>query len=492
MGSLGLIEFIERFAGGRVLCIGDLMLDRFVTGQVDRISPEGPVPVFLTRRVSTMLGGVGNVARNVASLGGQASLVAVVGADGAAAEASALVRELAGGDGLLIEDPSRSTIVKTRFVAAGQQLLRVDEEQVHAIAPAIEELVVARCVTLFADCDAVVLSDYAKGVLTDRVLGEIIEQARRAGRPVIVDPKSRHYSRYAHASLITPNAKELAQMVGYPCDDDEAVIEAAREVRAAGAFDAIAVTRSEKGMTLVTGSGTVMHERATAQEVFDVSGAGDTVVASLAMVLAARGSLEIACRIANEAAGIAVSKSGTAAVGKEELRDAVHRRMESRRNRRAILDRTEVLDLVHGWRERALTVGFTNGCFDILHPGHVHLLNATKRHCDRLILAINSDASVRRLKGPERPINDVRSRAEVLSGLTAVDAVVAFDEDTPLTLIEALRPDVLVKGGDYTIETVVGADVVQGYGGKVILIDLLAGHSTTRMVESLRQPQGVA
>ncbi|MFW5681168.1 MAG: bifunctional heptose 7-phosphate kinase/heptose 1-phosphate adenyltransferase, partial [Pseudomonadota bacterium] len=277
-----MIELIDTFRDARVLCVGDLMLDRFVVGQVDRISPEGPVPVFLTRRTATMLGGVGNVARNVASLGGEVALVAVVGADAHAALAQGLVDELGAGSGSLIADATRSTIVKTRFVAAGQQLLRVDEEQVHDIDPAIEDMVVARCAALLPSCGAVVLSDYAKGVLTDRLLQRVIELARAHGRPVVVDPKSRRLDRYAGASVVTPNVKELAQIVGGPpCETDAAVEAAASGILADGVVDALVVTRSEKGMTLVTRDGRIAHKRATAQEVFDVSGAGDTVVATL-------------------------------------------------------------------------------------------------------------------------------------------------------------------------------------------------------------------
>lgn len=482
-----MIELIETFRGARVLCIGDLMLDRFVMGKVERISPEGPVPVFLTRRTTTMLGGVGNVARNVSSLDGKAVLLSVVGADAHAGLARGLVAQLDCNESVLVEDPSRSTIVKTRFVAAGQQLLRVDEEQVDDIAPAIENILVERCGQLIDGCGAVVLSDYAKGVLTDRLLRRVIDIARDHGRPVVVDPKSRHISRYAGASIVTPNVKELSQIVGRPCDNDEAVIEAAQEILGQGVTDALVVTRSEKGMTLVTADGTVAHKRATAQEVFDVSGAGDTVVATLGLAMAGGVELESACVLANEAAGVAVSKSGTAAVTRQELHDALYVRIDARRSRRVLVDWNEAARLVQAWRDGGLTVGFTNGCFDILHPGHVHLLEETRRHCDRLILGLNSDASVRRLKGPSRPINNALSRAEVLSGLTAVDAVVVFEEDTPLTLIERLHPDVLVKGGDYTVESIVGADLLQSYGGKVVVVDLLAGHSTTRIVDGLQQ-----
>jgi D-beta-D-heptose 7-phosphate kinase/D-beta-D-heptose 1-phosphate adenosyltransferase len=323
----------------------------------------------------------------------------------------------------------------------------------------------------------VVLSDYAKGVLTDAIVRGAIDAARAAGKPVIVDPKSRHFARYDGATLIKPNRKEAAEATGITDASDEASEEAGAAILAmAPALEAALVTRGGAGMTLSVRGQAPVHLPASAVEVFDVSGAGDTVAATLALAVAAGASLSDAARLANLAAGLVVAKLGTDVVTAAEL-TALAAPAEVK-----IADRDHARDIVAGWRARGLTVGFTNGCFDLLHPGHVSLLDQAKAACDRLIVGLNTDASVSVLKGPTRPVQKEQARATVLASLSSVDLVVLFGEETPLELIKAFHPDVLVKGADYTVETVVGSDVVLGYGGKVLLADLKQGQSTTALI----------
>ncbi|RUY61932.1 D-glycero-beta-D-manno-heptose 1-phosphate adenylyltransferase, partial [Mesorhizobium sp. M7A.F.Ca.CA.001.05.1.1] len=336
-----------------------------------------------------------------------------------------------------------------------------------------------------AHADIVILSDYGKGILLDGVAGDLIAICREAGKPVLVDPKGRDYARYAGATAITPNRKELGEAVGHAVFADDEIVAAARQLISAHGFDFVVATRSEKGMSVV-GPDEARHIATQAREVFDVSGAGDTVIASFALALAVGADTVMAASIANAAGGVVVGKRGTARLTVEELTGALFRSHGPTAHKDAILDATSAARMVAAWKEEGLSVGFTNGCFDILHAGHVSLLHAARSQCDRLVLGLNSDASVRRLKGAGRPVNDQHDRACVLAALASVDAVVVFEEDTPLALIEALLPDILVKGADYTVDTVVGADVVQKAGGRVVLVDLVAGKSTTNTIGKLR------
>jgi D-beta-D-heptose 7-phosphate kinase/D-beta-D-heptose 1-phosphate adenosyltransferase len=476
---------VDAMRGARVLCIGDLMLDRFIYGDVERISPEAPIPVVRIRREISMLGGAGNVVRNLVALGAKPAFVSVVGDDDAGREVGGLIGALDGVDPCLVVEPGRQTTIKLRYIAGSQQLLRADRETASAIAEITCRRVVDMIERLLPRVDLVVLSDYGKGVLCSGVLQATIQAARAAGRPVVVDPKGSDYQIYAGASLLTPNRKELAEASKMPVGSDEEIVAAARHLLEACAVDAVLATRSQDGMTLVTSDGEPRHLPAEAREVFDVSGAGDTVVATLAAALAGGVPLPQAAQLANVAAGIVVAKVGTAVAYAKEVAAAIH-------TQELLLDDTKVmgwdrlLDQAERWRHRGWRIGFTNGCFDLLHPGHVSLLRQAKAACDRLVVGLNSDASVQRLKGPTRPVQNETARATVLASLEAVDAVVLFDQDTPLELITALRPDVLVKGADYTIDKVVGADVVQAHGGKVLLADLEAGHSTTATIARMK------
>ena len=344
-----------------------------------------------------------------------------------------------------------------------------------------------------ANVDAVALSDYGKGVLSPRVVSFAIERARAAGLPVFVDPKTEDFGCYRGATCITPNLKELSAASRMPVAGGAEVVAAARKVMRDAEAAAILVTRSEKGMILVEAAGEVHVEKSRAREVFDVSGAGDTVIGVLALAHAAGQPMPSAMRLANTAAGIVVSKLGTATVEIDELiRERSSETHVGDQNPAKYLSVAEIEALVRRWKDRGLSVGFTNGCFDIMHAGHIALLAAARAHCDRLIVALNSDDSARRLKGPPRPVNALRDRCAVIAAVWAVDAVTSFDEDTPLDLIRRLKPDVLVKGGDYTIATVVGAEDVQAAGGRVVIVDLVGGHSTTATIGKLQAGSGFA
>ena len=472
------LALVEKLAEARVLVLGDVMLDRYVYGEVERMSPEAPVPVLRHQEQRAMPGGAGNVARNVAALGARALLIGLVGDDAGGRELAAMLGEEPGVEARLIIDPGRRTTVKTRFIAGRQQLLRVDDETpIHAARETAASLLSALQAALpFADI--VLFSDYAKGVLSDDVLARAIAVVHGAGKRLIADPKSRDFSRYAGADLLTPNRQELATATGESGNDDESIAAAARRAMAAGRIGAILTTRGERGMTLVAGAEPALHIAAEGREIFDVSGAGDTVIATLAAALAVGAGLPQAARLANAAAGIAVGKLGTAVVHPADLLGALQAR-DVLASEAKVVSLDTALERIQRWRGAGDLIAFTNGCFDLIHPGHVSLLAQAKAAGDRLVVGLNSDASVGRLKGPGRPVQNETARGIVLASLGAVDLVILFEEDTPLELIRAIRPEILVKGADYRVDQVVGADLVQGYGGRVLLADLLSGHSTT-------------
>ncbi len=479
----------EGFASARVMCLGDVMLDHFIYGEVSRISPEAPVPVFRVVRDNLMLGGAGNVARNLSALSAALVFVAFVGDDAAGHEVASLLAAEGGVDSRLQLLSGRRTTEKSRFVAGVQQLLRADREEVDDLNPAAEEQVLAAVRTGIGDCAVLTLSDYGKGLLTGRVLAEVLDLATARGIPSIVDPKGRDYRKYRGAFLVTPNRAELAEATGMAVKGDADVVAAARHVMESCGVRNVLVTRSQDGMTLIEEGGAVHHIPARAREVFDVSGAGDTVVAALAAALAAGGGLLGAARLANLAGGIVVGKIGTATASVAELK-AAEGTLTGGHGNGKLMDRELAGVRVRDWQEQGLTVGFTNGCFDLVHPGHMSLLRQARGTCDRLVVGLNSDASVKRLKGSARPVQEEVARATVLAAMQDVDAVVIFDEDTPLELVSVLVPDVLVKGADYAGKTVVGADIVTGAGGRVVLADLEPGFSTTRTVRRLTGDKG--
>ncbi|ARJ64436.1 bifunctional heptose 7-phosphate kinase/heptose 1-phosphate adenyltransferase [Magnetospirillum sp. ME-1] len=479
-----LVERVEKLRDIMVLCIGDAMLDRFVYGAVERISPEAPIPVLCIERETAMLGGAGNVVRNLVAVGAAPAFVSVVGDDAAGREVTRLVGEHGEIDPCIVVEPGRQTTIKTRFFASHQQLLRADRESRSPVDESIRDQLLTRVERLLPKAGVVVLSDYGKGVLAAPVAGELIRRAKAAGKPVIVDPKGTDYTIYAGATLVTPNRKELHEATGMAVDSDDDVVAAARHLIDTCGFEAVLVTRSQDGMTLVHSSGRINHLPAEAREVFDVSGAGDTVVATLAAALASGATLPEAAHLANVAAGIVVGKVGTAVAYADELVAALHHE-DLMLGDSKIVPAAAAAEMVDRWRRKGHKVGFTNGCFDLLHPGHVSILAQAKAACDKLVVGLNSDASVQRLKGPTRPVQSEASRATVLSSLATVDLVVIFGEDTPLEVIGVLKPDVLVKGADYTIDKVVGADLVQSWGGKVVLAELVDGQSTTNTIRKM-------
>jgi len=477
-----LAEAIRGLKRASVLVVGDAMLDRYVYGTVRRISPEAPVPVLAVDREVAMPGGAGNVVRNLTALGAAVAFVSVVGDDQAGSDLTGLIGGQPGVEPWLLVQGGRTTTTKTRFIANGQHLLRADQEIVQSIHPRLADRMVKIAGDAVAATAVLVLSDYGKGVLGGDTPRRLIEAAQAAGRKVVVDPKGRDYGRYAGADLVTPNRGELAEATGMKVDTEEAIIAAMRALRDAHGFHAVLVTRSEDGMTLLEGD-RIHHFPAEAEEVHDVSGAGDTVVSTLSAAMASGRSLPVAARLANIAAGLVVGKVGTAVVREEELTEAL---TPERGALRKVMSRASAAEQVERWRRRGWRIGFTNGCFDLLHPGHVHLLEQARSWCDRLVVGLNSDASVKRLKGPARPIQGEAARAAVLASLATADCVTVFEEDTPVELIRLLKPDVLVKGADYTVDQVVGGDIVQDYGGEVRLAQLLPGNSTTATVAKIK------
>ncbi|GAB6968496.1 D-glycero-beta-D-manno-heptose-7-phosphate kinase [Komagataeibacter kakiaceti JCM 25156] len=474
---------IENFNFGCLCIIGDVLLDQYVFGSVNRISPEAPVPVLLHSHRQAVPGGAANVAANAAALGCRVNLVGMVGADRAAHTLREVMApwktvNLQG----LVEDPVWTTITKTRVLSGQQQIMRIDQECVGTLSPDTPDRLIAAGLAALADADVLVCSDYAKGVLSDKVLAAMIGAAREKGIPVIVDPKRQTFEAYRGATLITPNRSEMTRATGLPLNTETEIDIAARTASEQFGGDVL-LTRSEAGMTLWRRDGESLHAVARRSEVCDVSGAGDTVLATVASVLSAGEMLETAVVLAAAAAAVSVSKLGTATVTREELSRELRSEM-SDVGMLATID--EAKEIVRNWRQHGAQVVFTNGCFDLIHPGHIGLIRAAAREGDKLIVALNTDSSVRRLKGESRPIQDEIARATVMGALRDVDLVVLFDEDTPLETIMALRPNVVVKGADYTEDQVVGGDFVKQYGGRVALVDILEGRSTSSLVKKAR------
>ncbi|EKF75426.1 bifunctional heptose 7-phosphate kinase/heptose 1-phosphate adenyltransferase [Alcanivorax hongdengensis A-11-3] len=469
---------IPALAKARVLVAGDVMLDRYWHGPTGRISPEAPVPVVRVTELEDRPGGAANVALNMAALGARAELVGITGDD----EAARILEERLAAAEVAChfqKVPALPTITKLRVISRQQQLLRLDfEEAFHDQDPAP---FAARVQAQLAHCGALVLSDYAKGALRD--CPGLIAMARDAGVPVLVDPKGTDFSPYRGATLLTPNLSEFEAVVG-AVKDEQDLIEKGQQLIRDFDLQALLVTRSEKGMTLLRDGQPELHLPARAREVFDVTGAGDTVISVLAVALAAGAPMEDAVALANIAAGIVVAKLGTAVVSAPELRRAVH---QEGGLGRGVMTEEQLLIAIADARAQGEKIVFTNGCFDIIHAGHVGYLDSARRQGDRLVLAVNGDDSIRRLKGPGRPINPLERRMAVLAALEAVDWVVPFDTDTPEPLLEAIKPDVLVKGGDYSVDQVVGHEFVHSYGGEVKVLDFIDDISTTKIVERIRE-----
>jgi D-beta-D-heptose 7-phosphate kinase/D-beta-D-heptose 1-phosphate adenosyltransferase len=477
-----LSDILEQAKNLRILCVGDVVLDRFVYGATHRVSREAPVPVLDENSVELMLGGAGNVIRNLRALGAQATLVSVVGDDAEGRDVASRLKDEDAAAGLVVVS-DRATPVKTRFVSNGHQMLCVDRNPKGELSESTAQSVLKAIRTRIDDADIVILSDYGRGLVTPAISRALMACAREAGKRVCVDPRGRDFSRYDGAHVIKPNALELYEECGVDPQSDDMAVTALKSVFAGLTdVDHLIVTRGSKGMS-VFGDAGVAHVRAQPRQVYDVSGAGDTAIAMLAIALAAGTDMRTAMEAAVQASGEVVTKVGTATVTPEDLlTGAAGGRVSG-----ALQPLAQVQETVARWRAHGLSIGFTNGCFDILHAGHVSYLEQAKASCDRLIVGLNSDDSVRRLKGEARPINTIEARSGVLSALASVDRVVAFDGDTPEILIKALRPDVYLKGADYSVEDLrpLGGAIVESYGGEIRLIPLVEGESTTGIINKM-------
>lgn len=474
---VGLIE--GDWKSKHILVVGDVMLDRYVWGDVERISPEAPVPIVRSGHKSNRAGGAANVAANITGLGAQSTLIGIVGADDDGECLKQCLANTGVNPKLVISD--RPTTSKLRVFGGNQQMLRLDIEKAVECEEEIAQQLLSNVEQILPVVDAVVLSDYAKGVLTEKVCQSVIALSRHAGIPVLVDPKQRSFERYRGATTICPNLHEMSAATGIPGKNTDQILNAGQELIAKFNLDYLTVTLSEKGIAILRKDARKIFP-AMARQVYDVSGAGDTVIATLALSLASGLEIDTAVQLANIAAGIVVSKVGTVPVERDELLTSLMPEIELQAEEKVLeLDRLKTR--IAAWRAQGEKIVFTNGCFDLLHIGHIHLLQDARKEGNRLIVAINSDKSVTGLKGPTRPIVGERERAYVLAALSVVDAVVIFGEPTPLQLIEALRPDVIVKGGDYTEDTVVGAREVRSWGGRVKIVPTVEGFSTTKLIE---------
>lgn len=481
-----ILSLIDNFKKTSVLCVGDLMLDLFVYGDVTRISPEAPIPILKANHEFYTLGGVGNVVNNLLSIGAQPQLLSIVGTDLNGQKIEEILKEKGISSQHLIQDTSVLTIEKRRFSTKTQQLLRVDYEGEGFFEQRLYTALVEKAKKILPQMQVLVLSDYGKGVLhPDHVITPLMAEAKKHNIPVITDPKGRDYSIYKGSTLITPNRKELHDATHLPTATDKEIIAAAHKILTECGIQNVLATRSEDGMTLLKKDGEAHHYKTSVKEVYDVSGAGDTVVAVIAAALGAGAPLEDACNLSNIAGSIVVGKIGTATVSDDELKKEFNTKSPEEENKLMPLE--TLTEKVKIWHQKGLKVGFTNGCFDLLHQGHIKILKESKAACDKLIVGLNSDASVQRLKGPTRPINDQKTRAIILGALHCVDSVVIFEEDTPLKTIQTLCPDVLIKGADYTVNEVVGADFVQKRGGKVVLVELDPGHSSTGIINKIQK-----
>jgi D-beta-D-heptose 7-phosphate kinase/D-beta-D-heptose 1-phosphate adenosyltransferase len=479
---------LERGRGARVLVVGDLMLDEYVWGSVERVSPEAPVQVLDWVSHHDGLGGAANVAQNLVALGCEVWLAGVVGDDDKGARLRHILAEQGAHVDDVLTDAQRPTTTKLRVMAGSQQILRIDREFRHRLSDELQQTLIERIAARLPQVDGVICSDYAKGVLTREVLSATRRNAQTHGRQVLADPKGTDYTRYLGFDIVTPNRKELEAAAGIGAVTDDEIVHAGTKVLNEIRGAALLVTRGKDGMSLLRSERPPVHIPTAAREVFDVTGAGDTVIAAFAMALFRGADMEAAAQLANRAAGLEVAKLGAAPVGYRELAQELEGGPHYEGTK--ILPAADLVRVVSRARGQGKRVVFTNGCFDILHVGHIELLRRSRALGDLLVVGINSDDSVRRLKGEKRPLIGQNERAHVLAALDSVDLVGVFGEDTPLALIDALRPDVLVKGGDYSLDEVVGREQVEAWGGRVELVPVVEGFSTTDLVRRILERHG--
>ncbi|WP_457606245.1 D-glycero-beta-D-manno-heptose-7-phosphate kinase [Nitratifractor sp.] len=461
-----------------LLVLGDLMIDHYLWGKTERISPEAPVPVVDVSQESEVLGGAGNVVNNLVALGAQVRVASVIGPDENGVRLRRMLDGLGVESSMLIEEPGRRTTRKSRVIASHQQVIRFDSETRQPITPRSEDRLLELLEEAMGEIDTLLISDYGKGVLSERLTQGAIRLARERGVRVMVDPKGRDYSKYRGATAITPNKKEASEATGIPIVDEASLRQAGFRLKEELGLERAIVTLSEEGMAIF---GEEMRIIPTvAREVYDVTGAGDTVIATLGFVRACGGEIDEAARIANAAAAVVVGKLGSATATWEEIL-AYEASLHTSATDERIRSREEIAETVERLRQQGKKIVFTNGCFDILHLGHVKYLETARSFGDVLIVGLNSDASVRRLKGESRPVNPQYDRAYLLAALEAVDYVTIFDEETPYELLKRIRPDILVKGGDYEGKEVVGSDLA----GEVRLVDFVEGRSTTKIIEKI-------
>jgi D-beta-D-heptose 7-phosphate kinase/D-beta-D-heptose 1-phosphate adenosyltransferase len=470
-------------ANVKVVVLGDIILDRYFWGDVHRISPEAPVPVIKIDRKTMSPGGAGNVAMNLKGLGSHQILLGIAGDDANGKSLDQILGQ-AGIQHSLVSVPHHPTTTKTRIIGQGQQVVRLDEEKLPTLNADIRKQLFPHFDEALSGATAVILSDYGKGLITAEIAEYAIKQCRIKKIPLFIDPKGTDWERYHGAFCITPNTLEFNLIEPLPENDEDLLHEKVIKSLNRYDFEYLLLTRGAKGMTLYHRQQSPVHIRARAREVFDVSGAGDTVIASMAVAFSTGMSMEKAAKIANTAAGIVVGKLGTQPIERLELKQALSDSRQA--NITKVATRQHAMEKIEAWRRIGNRIVFTNGCFDILHIGHIKLLHAAAVQGDRLVVGLNSDRSVKELKGENRPIVPEDERAALLSSIDGVDLVVIFDEETPIDLIEAFLPDVIVKGGDYTTQTVVGHDIVEKHGGKVIIVPLIGGISTTKVVESIK------
>ena len=475
-------QTLDNFKGKRILVIGDVMLDRYIIGEVTRISPEAPVPVIKVSKELHVPGGASNTASNVSSLGGKAYLAGIIGDDNAGKILTDLLKKKNIETNGLVIDKERPTIQKTRVVGQPQQIVRIDYEEDEKVSPEIEEKLIDYIRTILNEIDVVVISDYAKGVVTKNLASNIITLCNESKKPIIVDPKPSNLELFKGATLVTPNQKEASLMTGMENKLENVVVmgEKIKDILNSN----VLITKGEYGSSLIELKGDIIHIPTKAKEVYDVSGAGDTVVAALALSIAAGADLKYAAVIANHAAGIVVGKAGTATTTVKEILSL----FEKEESKTKTLD--ELKDIVKDLKSKGKKIVWTNGCFDILHVGHVKYLQKAKELGDVLILGLNTDESVRKIKGPTRPILKEEERAEMLSALSCIDYIVFFDEETPIIPITELKPDIVVKGSDYKEEDVVGNELMKKTGGRVELVPVVEGFSTTNIIKKILETHG--
>ena len=466
----------------KVFCLGDLMLDKYIVGTTNRISPEGPIPVLDIKKEVGMLGGVGNVVRNLSTLATETYLVSLLGDDLASKEVEKKLNNINVYNNL-IKDPSRPTIIKSRFIANNQQILRVDKEKITSINKKIEKKVYEFSKKQILKTNAVVISDYNKGLITENILKKIISFAKIHKKPIIVDPKSSNFSKYRGATIITPNIKELEAVLKKKIINEKQIIDFSRKLISKFNFNYLLVTMGKSGMILISRKQKkIVKLKAESEEVFDVSGAGDTVVSYIAAGLASSLKIEEVVEIANLAAGVVVNKTGTSVAHLSEVLLSINK---NNYHLSKVMDFSEAKKIINFWLNKKNKIGFTNGCFDYLHPGHISLFKQAKKRCSKLIVAINSDNSVVKNKGPLRPKQKLNTRLQILNSIPFIDLIIVFSDKTPLNIIKKIKPHLLIKGSDYRENQIVGAKEVKKYGGKILRAKTLKNFSSSIIIDEI-------